>query len=197
MRSSLLAICAAGPALALLAIAGAGCGGKDAFSAPLVLGGQTVAPEVLNRGQRVYERFCATCHGADGRADTPAARNLEPRPRDFAVADFKYSAAGKLPTDQEIAHTVRAGVPGTGMPAWPNLSADELEAVIQYIKTFSPRWQAGHDGAKAIGQTVLPVARGAASFRPRQPRHSGNAVFSRGATSALAESAQPIALGER
>ncbi|MCA9513793.1 MAG: cytochrome c [Myxococcales bacterium] len=193
LRPGLVGLAATG---LLGALAGA-CGGKRGFTEPMVLGGETVAPETLNRGQGVYDRFCATCHGFDGKADTPGGRRLDPRPRDFTTADFKYGDNGALPTNAQLEKTIRHGIPGSGMPAWPNLSEQELEGVVQYIKTFSPRWQAGHDGADARRRTVLPVAGRAASFRPRQPGPSGLVAASRGVASALADSPPPIALGER
>jgi mono/diheme cytochrome c family protein len=47
-----------------------------------------------------------------------------------------------LPSDADLEETIRRGRPGTGMPAWDGLSAEDMYAVIQYLKTFSPRWQA-------------------------------------------------------
>ncbi|MFT7581389.1 MAG: mono/diheme cytochrome c family protein [Myxococcota bacterium] len=142
-----------------------GCGG-DKFQAPLVLGGELVSVETLNRGHQTFGRFCASCHGYDGKANTPAARRLEPRPRDFTLAQFKHkSTPGEaLPSDSDMANTVRNGVPGTGMPAWPNLSRADLSAVLAYIKVFSPRWRGDaaskktndQSGVRHSASTVLP-----------------------------------------
>src|SRR5574341_2171661 len=48
---------------------------------PLTLPPQQLSLEV---GRRVYQRDCAFCHGADGRANTEAARIFSPPPRNFA-----------------------------------------------------------------------------------------------------------------
>lgn len=169
----------------------AACGGKG-FDGPLTLGGRTVEPQVLDRGRDVFNRFCASCHGFDGKADTPTARAIEPKPRDFTAAHFKHklSAGDALPTDQELGKVIRNGVPGTGMPAWPNLDTAELDAVIQYVKTFSPRWrnevppgsQADPKKGPTGSMNVLPAANDAASFRAafgdgRDVRHGRNGAL--------------------
>jgi mono/diheme cytochrome c family protein len=127
-----------------LAVPLPGCGeAPRRFTEPLVLGGQEVPPEVLERGARAYGLFCVSCHGADGSGQGNASRSLPTPPRDFREADFKYVSGpeGSLPTDADLEETILRGRPGTGMPAWNGLSAEDLHAVIQYIKTFSPRWQ--------------------------------------------------------
>ncbi len=131
--------------LLCLGLAGlaAACG-PSSFSEPVTLGGRVVTPEVLERGKGLFNRFCSTCHGYDGKADTAQARQLSPRPRDLTIAEFKHAEGGPgaLPTDKDLARVISNGIPGTGMPAWPNLSAQEVDAVSQYLKTFSPKWRA-------------------------------------------------------
>jgi hypothetical protein len=120
-----------------------GCGDPPRrFTEPMVLGGQEVPPEVLDRGARVYGLYCGSCHGADGSGQPAATRALETPPRDFREADFRYISGpeGSLPTDADLEATIRRGRPGTGMPPWDGLPAEDLHAVIQFIKTFSPRW---------------------------------------------------------
>src|SRR3954468_10148343 len=41
----------------------------------------------LVRGARLYAENCASCHGVTGLADTPTARQLQPRPVAFADRD--------------------------------------------------------------------------------------------------------------
>lgn len=156
-------------ALGLLGATLLACGGPG-FDKPMQLGGRLVQPQILERGRDLYNRFCATCHGFDGKADTAQARQLDPRPRDFSKAEFKRVATpGALPTDAELGALITHGIPGTGMPAWPQLEGDDLDAVVQYLKTFSQRWRdaspatpkKGPDGA----MNVLPAGHDAASFR--------------------------------
>lgn len=46
-------------------------------------------PELVRAADEIFERRCATCHGARGRGDGPAGRGLFPGPRDFADADWQ------------------------------------------------------------------------------------------------------------
>lgn len=136
-------MCSIGLVAAVWLGVGAGCGDPPRrFTEPLVLGGQQVAPEVLDRGARVYGLYCVSCHGADGSGQAAATRSLETPPRDFREAAFRYVSGpeGSLPTDADLEATIRQGRPTTGMPAWDGLPAEDLHAVIQYLKTFSPRW---------------------------------------------------------
>jgi mono/diheme cytochrome c family protein len=136
-------MCCIGLAAALGGGVGAGCGDPPRrFTAPLVLGGQEVAPEVLDRGARVYGLYCVSCHGADGSGQAAVTRSMATPPRDFREAAYRYVSGpeGSLPTDADLEATIRHGRPSTGMPAWDGLPAEDLHAVVQYLKTLSPRW---------------------------------------------------------
>jgi mono/diheme cytochrome c family protein len=90
-------------------------------------------------GRQIYEHKCAQCHGSDGDGNGVAKDFFWPTPRDFTRGTFKIRAtpSGELPTDADIREIIRKGMPYTGMPAWPNLSDDELANVTYYIKTFT------------------------------------------------------------
>ena len=117
-------------------------GGEPPFTEPLVLGGVEVDPATLNEGRDVYTRTCAPCHGDAGDGRGPAAPSLSIPPRDFRTALFKYAGvpAGELPNDADLLRTVKRGLDGTPMLAW-DLTDRERRAVVQYLKTFSPRWR--------------------------------------------------------
>ncbi|MEN8144713.1 MAG: c-type cytochrome [Gemmatimonadota bacterium] len=92
-----------------------------------------------DNGGRIYDRWCAECHGAEGLGDGPAAAYMLPRPRDFSQARYQIrtTANGELPTDADILAILENGMPGTTMPAWPNLSGEEKSDVIAYLKSLS------------------------------------------------------------
>lgn len=132
------------PVLAVGFVAPIACGDAPRrFTEPMVLGGQEVAPEVLERGARAYGLFCVSCHGVDGSGRGNASRSFDTPPRDFREAAFAYVSgpAGSLPSDADLQETILHGRPGTGMPAWDGLDPADVHAVIQYLKTFSPRWK--------------------------------------------------------
>lgn len=138
------------PGLLLFALSFAACGeDPPKFTAPRMLGGEEVSAEVLNAGHRSYEMRCASCHGQDGSGQGPAATGLGATPRDFRRADFKYKSTpeGQLPTDEDIDITIRNGKVKNGMPAFGGLADADRHAIIQYLKTFSPRWAEGEPEA--------------------------------------------------
>jgi mono/diheme cytochrome c family protein len=147
-----------------------GACGKSGIEGPMTFGGRVVSVATLERGQDLYNRYCATCHGYSGKADTPQARQLDPHPRDLSKADYKrVSTPGALPTDKELGAIIRDGIPGTGMPPWPQLEGSDLDAVIQYLKVLSPRWQTPTPSAPQKDEKgsmkALPAGETAASFR--------------------------------
>jgi cytochrome c oxidase cbb3-type subunit I/II len=100
---------------------------------------------LIPKGKRVYQRRCIGCHGAKGDGKGPAARFFKTKPRDFTSGIFKFRSTGgganTLPSDQDLFITITHGLWGTPMPPWYKISSEERLAVIQYIKTFSNRWQ--------------------------------------------------------
>ena len=79
-------------------------------------------------GQIVYERYCLTCHGVNGRGDGPGAEGLEPPPADLAVHV-------PLHGDADIYRFIANGIEGTSMVALAdNLTDDEIWHVINYIR---------------------------------------------------------------
>src|SRR3569623_233265 len=96
-------------------------------------------------GRDVYQRWCQGCHGVQGRGDGPAARFLALPPTDFTAGIFKFRStlgADSLPSDQDLYATVNNGLAGTAMGPWYELDSQQRMAVVQYIKSFSARWNA-------------------------------------------------------
>lgn len=110
--------------------------------APLVLPDRVVPVDTLQRGFATYQRHCVGCHGDAGDGRGPSALDLSPPARDFTRGAFKFAAVpnGSLPRDEDLARTIRLGLAGTAMRGW-SLGDRELDALIQYLKTFSRRWQ--------------------------------------------------------
>lgn len=125
----------------------------------------------VDRGKELYEKSCASCHGMDGKGEGIAAVYLFPKPRDFTRGIFKFQStpAGSLPTDEDILRTIEKGMPGSAMPAWDQLSVQDRNDLVAYVKTFSERFT-----------TETPegeVAIGAAPPRTSQMIHDGKMVY--------------------
>lgn len=97
---------------------------------------------ILARGRDLYGTYCVGCHGAQGDGEGPAARFLSPKPRDLRKAKVKFAAvpSGSKPRDADLIATMDHGLRGTSMPSWRLLPADDKQAIVAYIKTFSEAW---------------------------------------------------------
>jgi mono/diheme cytochrome c family protein len=134
---------------------------SEKFTAPMKLGGKWISADTLNHGYDVYMNNCLSCHGVHGDGMGPAAQGQQPLPRNFQLGAFKFAnvASGDLPRDEDLKHTIRYGLRGTGMLPW-DLSDKDLEAVVHYIKTFSPVWKEKVAGeALGISKDPWGVAR--------------------------------------
>jgi mono/diheme cytochrome c family protein len=91
-------------------------------------------------GKKTYAKYCAQCHGDKGDGEGYASAHLRPRPRNFTTGKFKIrtTPTGALPTHQDLVNIIRRGMPYTSMPAWPNLTDQEVSDLAHFITTFSP-----------------------------------------------------------
>lgn len=97
-------------------------------------------PEVLARGRAVFAQNCANCHGPEGRGDGPQvkdknfknANGTPARPRDLTQGLYK----GGGEPDRLYARIV-LGIPGTPMPATTNLSPQDLDALIAFVRSLA------------------------------------------------------------
>lgn len=87
----------------------------------------------IARGQQLFATNCASCHGAIGRGDGPAASTLSPRPADLTDAHMR------LHPDGAIFQTISDGLAGTAMPAWKDrLGATDRWDLVNYLRTLVP-----------------------------------------------------------
>jgi mono/diheme cytochrome c family protein len=82
-------------------------------------------------GKDVYEHQCLSCHGQHGHGDGPAAKDLNPKPRD--LADPKITAQ----TDGELFWKITEGK--KPMPSFETLINEEQRwHVINYVRSIAP-----------------------------------------------------------
>jgi mono/diheme cytochrome c family protein len=114
---------------------------------PLTLGGRTISAQQLGRGAVAYTNYCRACHGDAGDGAGSSARGLQPPPRDLRLGVYKFAAvsAGQLPNDADFRRTIKAGLHGSAMLAW-DIPDPQLDDLIQYVKSFSPRWRTEQPG---------------------------------------------------
>lgn len=95
----------------------------------------------LRHGREVYTRQCAGCHGTTGDGQGPAAKYLNPPPRDYRLGRFKFISTprGSKPRRADLARVIRRGAKGTSMPTFRWMPLEDLEAVIDYVVLLSSR----------------------------------------------------------
>ena len=87
--------------------------------------------ELLERGRIIYSEQCASCHGQEGKGDGSAARFLDPKPRDFTAAEWKYAGGG---TVDEITGVIIEGIDDSAMTPFSEvLSEEQSKAVAAYV----------------------------------------------------------------
>lgn len=91
-------------------------------------------PAIIETGQKLFQNACASCHGAEGKGDGIAGAALNPKPRNFHLADGWKN--GRKAT--ELYNTLQKGILATGMPGFDYLTPSDNIAIIQFIKTLMP-----------------------------------------------------------
>ena len=126
---------------------------------------RAAAPDVGTEAQResgkkLYLKNCSQCHGEKGDGEGYAAPHLRPRPRNFTTGKFKVRTTpnGALPTHQDLVNIIRRGMPYTSMPAWPNLSDQEVSDLAYFITTFSPDFSNPENVPKPVPLPSAPKA---------------------------------------
>ena len=86
----------------------------------------------LARGALLYAEHCASCHGATGMADTPAARALDPHPVAFADRDRARhrSLFG-------LYQVIGQGLEGTAMQSFASLPDQDRWALAFHVGRFA------------------------------------------------------------
>lgn len=97
------------------------------------------------RGELIYTQQCISCHGADGRGNTPQGLALQVAPPNLASGLLWRKADG------DVFWHIRHGK--GGMPAFARLSEDDAWALIDYMKA-----NAAGNSIKAIGSWSQPIA---------------------------------------
>ncbi|WP_232420172.1 cytochrome c/FTR1 family iron permease [Nitrosococcus watsonii] len=125
------------------------------------------APD-LSVAEALYQAQCATCHGAEGYGDGPAAEGLEPEP-----TNFHEQARQEQRSIYSLFSTITLGVPGTAMPSFQRpLSEHERWALAFYVSTFITTAEEQQTGAalwqQGIGKEEFPDLQALASQTPQE-----------------------------
>ena len=103
------------------------------------------APNAPVKGEvdsrHLYLRLCAQCHGAEGRGDGPLSTQIAvgSRPRNLAQGDWIFYARGSANPTEDLARTIKFGVPGTSMPGHERLEDSEVLGLASYVQSLKAR----------------------------------------------------------
>lgn len=96
------------------------------------------APQDVARGEALFARHCAVCHGTEGRGDGSAAYLLFPPPRDFGAGRFRLASTDNgVPTQEDLIATLERGMPGSAMPPWEWLAEEDLWLLADRVRTLA------------------------------------------------------------
>ena len=125
--SSLTVAVAAAGVLALSASAWA----QGPWEAPAAEKGKKSPGGNTASGKKLAETNCASCHGASGKGDGPAAAALNPKPADWTSAKVQSESEGEL--FWKISN-------GRGpMPPWKHHSEKDRWDLVTYVKSLGKK----------------------------------------------------------
>jgi high-affinity iron transporter len=123
----------------------------------------------LSRGASLYAAHCASCHGAEGRGDGPAAKGLSPAPANFHDAG---RMAGR--SVYGLYNSITLGVAGTSMAGFRQLGEEDRWALAFFAANASAEaarlaqgetlWKSG------AARDAFPDLAGITSLSPAEQR---------------------------
>jgi DMSO reductase family type II enzyme heme b subunit len=109
------------------------------------------SPGDAERGKEIYDKRCWWCHGEEGAGDGPASDFLEPPPRDFTEATFKFKSTPFdefMSSDEDLFKMIEgertmnsivgwSGMNDSSMPGWADMLGDQqIWDLVEYIKVL-------------------------------------------------------------
>lgn len=138
--------------------------------------GQRQQPPVVNpnslNGRDTFTRFCASCHGREGKGDGPVADALKTRPTDLSTLTGRN--AGKFPTER-VRRVITGGGPFTvhgrsDMPVWGDIFAQldpsdrrvttRIDNLVDYIRTLQAPGSGPDDAGAKLFTTYCASCHG-------------------------------------
>lgn len=95
---------------------------------------ESPASQVAMTGTLLYSQHCGACHGENGDGNGRAALFLFPKPRDFRGGRFKLIGnPNSVPTAADIEAVLVRGMPGSSMPSWAHLPAEQRGLLVEEV----------------------------------------------------------------
>ena len=95
-----------------------------------------VAQGNRDAGEQLYQQRCAPCHGPDGKATTPTAQALNPKPRDHTDGAFMNQLS-----NEHLLKVIRQGGTAVGkspiMPPQTDLNDKQIQDIIAFVRSLA------------------------------------------------------------
>src|SRR5471032_534059 len=98
-------------------------------------------PGAIGAGEKVFNSTCTACHGEGASGGRGPALN---------TGNFAHGSG-----DYDLFQTIRSGVPGTQMPSFARLPADDVWRAVTYIKSLSAGRTEAASGNAAAGEALF------------------------------------------
>ncbi|MFH2202250.1 MAG: cytochrome c [Elusimicrobiota bacterium] len=124
----------------------------------------TPSSALLANGRDLFARSCAACHGEAGRGDGPAARGMNPPPRDLTRPEGWKNGSGIV----GVFKTVSEGLPGTQMAPFDAIRPVNRMALVHHVRALGAFPEAPEDPA-ALRALAKKFASAGERVPPRIP----------------------------
>lgn len=105
-----------------------------------IFGPLFAAPTQAADGAKLYSQNCAACHGEQGSGGIGVPLSL---------ASFQATIS-----DDYVRKTIRLGRPGRVMPAFPQLSDEEVQALVTYVRGWNKSAPVNYGAQAVAGDAV-------------------------------------------
>ena len=87
------------------------------------------SPELVELGKNTFQSMCISCHGENGKAETPSG--IAVKARNFTAPKSEWRFGTKV---SSIFTTLTKGSPGTAMAPWESLPIKTRFAIAHYLR---------------------------------------------------------------
>mgnify|MGYP000851219020 CR=1 FL=1 len=123
-------------------------GGRSTFIALCLLLGSSATALAqhatgadLFSGEQAFQNYCANCHGKAG--------------DQIANVDLGHGVFRRPYTDTQLTDILMKGIPGTPMPATPNLSSTQAQQIVAYLRSRAVLKDVAATGDAARGRQLF------------------------------------------
>jgi mono/diheme cytochrome c family protein len=90
----------------------------------------------VDTGKQLYQQRCAPCHGPDGKANTPTAQALNPKPRDHTDGVYMNQLS-----PEHLFKVIKQGGTAVGkspiMPPQADLNDKQVQDIIVFVRSLA------------------------------------------------------------